>query len=62
MVREQCLVSDGGPDGVQGEQLAPIASSGEIIAGEEFPVYARGRWRYYEDRAGRHWERTRVGT
>lgn len=57
MVREQCLVGDGRPDGAQGEQLAPIASSGEIIAGEEFSAYARGRWRYYEDRAGRHWER-----
>jgi hypothetical protein len=57
MVREQCLVSDGGPNGTGGEQLALIASSGEIVAGEAFPAYARGRWRYYEDRWGRHFER-----
>jgi len=63
MVREQCLVGDGGVDGAQGEQPALIASSdgsSEIVAGEEFPAYARGRWRYYEDRWGRHWERIGV--
>lgn len=64
-MREQCLVSDGRPDaGMVDElvdELAPVASSGEIITGEEFPAYARGRWRYYEDRAGRHWEKIGVG-
>jgi len=64
MVREQVLVPvdglvDGQGDGPAGstDELAPIASSGEFTAGEEFPVYARGQWRYYEDRSGRHWER-----
>jgi len=68
MVRDQVLVDgsgiDGGPDGAHGEQLAPIASSdgsSEIVAGDAFPSYARGRWRYYEARWGRHWEKVGVG-
>lgn len=60
MVRDQILVPLGDvgaePAG-QADELALIASSGEFTASGEFPSYARGRWRYYEDRWGRHWER-----
>lgn len=61
MVRDQVLVPvDGLSVGQSEGELALVASSdggGEFVAGEEFPAYARGRWRYYEDRWGRHWER-----
>ena len=61
MVRDQVLVPlNGSGLGQNRDELALAASSdggGEFVAGEEFPVYAQGRWRYYEDRWGRHWER-----
>ena len=54
MVRDQMLLAaDGSPDVTV---ISPDGST-RINAGEEFPAYARGRWRFFEDRHGYHFER-----
>ena len=59
MVRDQVLVADvdHGTQGGRQDDVVPLGPGGEFVAGDEYPVNARGRWQYYEDRVGRHWER-----
>lgn len=60
MVRDQVLVpadDGGGPQRCVESADVPLGPDGEFVAGDAFPAYSRGRWRYYEDRGGRHWER-----
>lgn len=50
MVREHLIIGDDGE-----ESMAPGAGPQTILAGEEFPAYARGRWRYRDDGSERCW-------